>query len=105
VELSGDAREIIKETEPQFAVFTEDVSTKGTVCASVVPEVRALGVRHLLMVPTLQREAALPRLDELGVPYEPLVFYDLPSYSPEECAALDEGLCHSGVPLKQYGED
>lgn len=105
VRFTDKAVDDIRSTAPFSAVLTEDVSTKGTVCASLVSEARALGIRDILVVPTLQREAKLPYLDALNVPYDPLVYHEMPSYSAVDCAVLTEGFCNRGISLKKYGED
>lgn len=102
VRLTQIARRVLMAVDPGLVVLSEDASTRGTVCASVVPEIRSLGVENIAVVTTWQRQPELPALDRLGVPYYPLIQEYLPTYSFQECRV--QGFCHDEIPLKQHGE-
>jgi hypothetical protein len=102
VQLTQLAKRVMLAFEPDLVVMSEDASTQGTMCASVVPEIRSLGMENIIAVPTWQRQPILPKLDELGVAYNPVIHEDLPTYNPRQCKI--EGFCADNIPLLGYGE-
>lgn len=97
VSLTQAAKRVIMAVEPNLVVLEEDVSTAGTVCASVIPQLNSLGCFNNIVVPTIQRQPTLPKLDALGIETIPLIHEDLPTYTASQCQNI--GYCALGVPL------
>lgn len=102
VELDEDSIE--KLGGVKFALIIEDVGTTGSTTGTAVTSLRDLGVRRIEAITTWQRNASLPKLDELRIPYGSLIPEPLPMFTPEDCASNPEGFCNQGVPLVPHAK-
>jgi hypothetical protein len=100
VKLTQIAKRVIMATQPELVVLDEDVGTEGTVCANLAPQIKVLGAENVIAVHTWQRQPTLPGLDKTKVPYYPVIYDVLPTYTPFQCQEM--GYCADGIELIPY---
>jgi len=104
IKLTPDSIAALHDIDPELAIITEDIATRGTNGASVVlstllhapPSLRRVEVSHTV-------ERGVPeKLLELSVPYHSLIIRAMQNYTPEEC--YNNGYCAAGWKLIPYGQ-
>lgn len=103
VRLTQLARQVIKLLHPNFALFLEDIGTKGWTVVQPAVETRDLGVPRVEVQTTWPRQREMPKLDEEGIEWHGILDHPLETLTEEEC--IKRGPCQDGVPLIRYGED
>lgn len=103
INLTPESVSMLQEINPEMAVITEDIATRGTNGASVVLSTRHNAPKRLKRIEVINTlERSIPeRLDELDVVYHSLIVAHMIDYEPERCAA--EGYCADGWELIPYG--
>jgi hypothetical protein len=100
--LTEEAKLLIEEFKPVFALVTEDVGTKGTNALSAAQSTIATGIPRVEVLNTWQRNDTLVLLDEAGITYRSIIKKVLDNFTPEECR--DRGFCSQGWELIEYGK-
>lgn len=95
---------ILQELDPEMAVVTEDIATRGTNGASVVLSTQLHappGLKRIEVINTLERSTP-ERLVKLRIVYNSLIVEHMTDYEPDTCAAA--GYCAGGWKLIPYGQ-
>lgn len=101
--LTKEAKLVVEEFQPIFALIIEDVGTRGTNAVSAANSTLAAGVSRIEVLNTFQRAETLPLLDEAGIVYKSMVKRLMPNFTPDECRTLPEGFCRRQWRLIPYG--
>lgn len=86
--------DVIQGYKPEFVLVLEDVGTSGGTSSTVVQKALALGAKKVEVLNGWQRNATLPVLDELEIPYRSLIVEPMPNFDPDNC-----DYCKAGVEL------
>lgn len=101
--LTAEAVKLLLELQPNLAIITEDLGTRGTNSAAVVGSVygvKSPGLTDIEVVNTVQR-GILEWLLENGVVYHSMITRLTKDYTPEQC--VQKGYCAQGWELVPYG--
>lgn len=102
VQLDDDSRAQVYDNDVRFALVVEDVGTTGSTAATAITDLRGMDVRRIEAINGWQRNNALPKLEELRIPYGAVILDPLPMFSPEACVAEPDGYCAQGVELVKH---
>jgi hypothetical protein len=99
VQLDDEALAAIEKRGLKFVVTIEDVGTTGSTTSTAIEHLREVGVERVESMNGWQRNAALPRLDALDVPYHAVILEPLPMFTAADCLSDKDGYCRWGIPL------
>jgi len=99
--LSDEAKLLVEEFKPVFALIIEDVGNLGTNSLAAARETLKLGVPKVEVLNTWQRSETLVLLDEAGIAYKSIIKQVFDNFTPEECR--ERGFCARGWKLIKYG--
>ena len=95
--LTAEAQDFVDSDGYDSIVVFDDVGTQGTNSSMVAKEIwRVRPKAKVFVLNEAQRSPTLPLLTAIGVPYDHVLYWPLPSFSPQDCHANPEGYCRRG---------
>ena len=87
---------------PDLLLVLDDVGTTGRNASMVAHYGLKAGANYTEVLFTWQRQERLHRLLETNIVYHSVIKHLLPTFTPEDCRTLPEGLCSQGWRLNPY---